>query len=199
MLIKKTFFFDLGNGKSFSRADTTEGELAVMAEVTVPIAKAGTLTTRTDNDTGTLTMSTGHGIVDADTIDLYWTGGCRRGMTVGTVSVNSVPIDGGSGDNLPIATTAIIVGKCTTQPFAFIGNNGVGYCIVTPARAQVVFLSSAPAEVDYAEVDPADNESPKIVLFSESNPLSGDTVANLRISHADITAAQIIKVYALAS
>src|SRR4051812_13463763 len=68
-------------------------------------AKTGTLTTRTSNTVGTLTMTAGHGITTAALQDIYWDGGSRRNVTVGTVATNSVPFSGGIGDNLPAAAT----------------------------------------------------------------------------------------------
>lgn len=74
-------------------------------------AKTGELTTRTDDNTGTLTMEASHGITDGQRLDIYWTSGgvnyCHRGATVGTVSGTSVPIDTGTGDNLPALNTEI--------------------------------------------------------------------------------------------
>jgi hypothetical protein len=52
-------------------------------------------------------MTAGHGITTAAVIDLYWAGGNRYGVVVGTVATNVVPISGGAGDNLPAETTAI--------------------------------------------------------------------------------------------
>lgn len=80
---------------------------------TLAAAKTGSLTTRTDNDTGELTMAGGHGISTGNKLDVYWvdptTGAMksRVNMTVGTVATNQVPIDGGTGDVLPVATTAV--------------------------------------------------------------------------------------------
>ncbi|MBK9128182.1 MAG: hypothetical protein IPM13_10320 [Phycisphaerales bacterium] len=71
--------------------------------------KRGTLTTRTSDTAGTLTMESGHGIATGNTIHVYWDGGKRIGVTVGTVSGTSVPISGGSGDNLPDASTPMYV------------------------------------------------------------------------------------------
>lgn len=74
-------------------------------------AKTGALTTRTDANTGTLTMDTGHGITTGDRLDVYWSidgvNYCQRGITAGTVSGNSVPIDSGVGDDLPVVDTEI--------------------------------------------------------------------------------------------
>jgi len=72
-------------------------------EITLPAAKPGALTTRTDNNTGVLTMDAGHGLATGR-IDVYWdvagVRGCRRQMD-GVVTVDSIAIDGGYGDNLP--------------------------------------------------------------------------------------------------
>jgi hypothetical protein len=100
-----------GLGASINANFSREGDGGGVCEIAVPKGKTGTLTTRTDNETGTLTMSSGHGITTGQFIDLYWATGIRRGITVGTVSVNSVPIgadNSGSGNNLPSASTAIV-------------------------------------------------------------------------------------------
>ena len=62
---------------------------------TVQPAKTGTLSTRTSTTVGTLTMAGGHGITTGVLIDLFWSGGSRARVTVGSVSGNSVPISGG--------------------------------------------------------------------------------------------------------
>lgn len=98
-------------GLSISRSIVRTGDGVGAVEIAVPAADAGSLTTRTDDETGTLTMDdAGHGITTGSTIDLYWSGGSRHGITVGTVSGTSVPIgadDSGTGDVLPSAATAI--------------------------------------------------------------------------------------------
>ncbi len=71
----------------------------------------GTLGTRIDDDTGIVTLSTGHGIETDDVVDVYWAGGVHYGMTA-TVATNAVTVDGGSGDNLPTEAatiTAVVV------------------------------------------------------------------------------------------
>lgn len=67
----------------------------------------GTLSARTDNDTGSLSVSSGHGLVAGRPVDLYWNGGWRRGLWVTSVAGNVVGIDGGSGSALPNVGTAI--------------------------------------------------------------------------------------------
>jgi len=72
----------------------------------------GRLTTRTDDETGTLTMdSAGHGIATGNKINISWASGARYNITVGTVSGTSVPIgadNSGDGDPLPPDETDIM-------------------------------------------------------------------------------------------
>jgi hypothetical protein len=79
-------------------------------EVELPPGKSGTLSTRTDNDTGIVT-AVGHGLAQNDKVDVFWSGGRRYGMTVGVIAGNDVPIDLGAGDNLPVATTPVVITK----------------------------------------------------------------------------------------
>ena len=72
-------------------ATTIEGEASLTARPTVPAAKEATLTTRTNNTSGTLTMTTGHGLVTGDRVDLYWdnpdgTEGQAFGAVLGSVA-----------------------------------------------------------------------------------------------------------------
>jgi len=71
-------------------------------------AQVGSLTTRTDDNTGVATLSTGHGITTGMVVDVYWSGGVRYGMTA-TRSVNEITVDGGAGDVLPAQDTAVTV------------------------------------------------------------------------------------------
>ena len=112
-----------GGGISMQSAIVRTGSAPIGLSETLPAAKTGTLTTRTDNTDGELTMSASHGITTGATIDIYWSGGSRYGVTVGTVATNAVPISGGAGDNLPIATTAITATLRTTANLYIDGDN----------------------------------------------------------------------------
>jgi hypothetical protein len=75
----------------------------------LPAGKAGTLTTRTSDTVGEATLGSGHGITTGITVDIYWAGGRRYNVNVGTVAGTIVPFSGGAGDVLPITTTALVV------------------------------------------------------------------------------------------
>ena len=69
----------------------------------------GTLTTRTSNTVGTITVSSGHGIANGSLLDIYWAAGKRASVLVGTTGSTTIPITVGSGDNLPSTSTAIVI------------------------------------------------------------------------------------------
>lgn len=99
-------------------------------EETLPIAKAGALSTHTDTTSGEITASSSeHEIETADTIDLYWTDATtsttkrRYGVTVGAVSGTAIPFSGGYGDDLPTAGSAIRVAPILIFRSTFVGND----------------------------------------------------------------------------
>lgn len=179
------------DGVSFTETATVEGEVNQDVLVDQPAAQAGILTTRTDNDTGTITMSSGgHTITTGMRVDLYWTGGVRRGVTVGTVSGTAVPIDLGSGDNLPSTSTAIKVAIPTERTFAFDGDDVMAIACKGSCRSQFVIVDVANAELKYYY-----NHNSKVPYWyygnGVTNPLAGTTVATVFVSHGETTEKQL--------
>lgn len=170
---------------------TNSGTIAL--EDTLNTAKAGTLSTRTDNNTGTLTLGSGHGITDGQIIDVYWSGGVQRTVTVGTVSGTSVPIDGGIGDNLPTAATAITACVQKAINLAIDGDNADIVAVILETNdkslrttANVQFLDAASDVI--AEIDLVANV-PQVwdIEGGSSNPFTGDPITNLKASQANST------------
>lgn len=176
-------FATLG-GRTFTTDQTTTGENIGGSSPVVTAAKAGSLTTRTDADTGTITGSTGHGVVDGDKLDVYWSGGCRRNMTVGTVSGNAIPIDGGSGDNLPALNTALTFKVPQTEgEWALAGADVRGLCVKAPTyRGQVVVRQSGGTEIAAFLVSPG-HDYVWSVASGITNPVTGATIAKATFSH----------------
>lgn len=173
---------------------TNSGVIAL--EDTLDAAKTGTLTTRTDDNTGTLTMSGGHGITDAQVIDVYWSGGVRYGMTVGTVATNSVPIDGGSGDNLPAQDTAITAVVQKSINLAIDGDEAdfIAVCLETIDKTlrtagHIQFRDAANDEI--AEIDLVANVAQVWdITGGSANPFTGDPITNLKVSQANSTSTE---------
>lgn len=136
-----------GFSQSFVKTPTAAYKLDV--EKSVVASQAGTLTVRTNNTDGsiTATIGSGHGISTADRVDLWWdVGGVRsrrRGVTVGTVAGAVIPITGGSGDNLPSASAAINVAKCTSFAFVVSSDLITGFAFQHNKGGQVTLLATA--------------------------------------------------------
>lgn len=196
-----------GGGVAINGQITRTVNSAPAFEVALPAGKAGTLSTRTDNTTGTLTMSdAGHGISTGAIADLYWDGGARYGMTVGTVAGTSVPIGGaaslgGTGDNLPIATTAIVACVRTViGPLTLDGDN----CSIAVACLKVAEGSLGKGHIECQDVadaviaalDLVGNE-PQIVRQNNTdlaNPLTGNVITEIHASNGSSTVAGTLQV-----
>lgn len=160
----------------------------------VQTADAGVLTTRTDNDTGVVTMAqSGHGINTGDRVDVYWTvAGTaykRYGVTVGTVSGTSVPIDLGSGDNLPTVGTDIILAVCDSEPVAMVGDDVQAFVLYAGFDGYVV-VTQANNTVITAQYLTAGQSFTWHVGNGITNPLAGVSVGKVFFSHKDTTSSR---------
>lgn len=153
------------------------------------------LTTRTDNDTGLLTVTAGHGLQSADLVDVYWDGGCRYGMTA-TVDVNAVTVDGGAGDNLPAGATDLVVCKQTVIDYPDVDGDNIIIIAAQCERRAHLDIRSESATV--AAVDLAAGES--WAWASDTgmdNPLASETITEIRVSLGDAENAATLYIGAL--
>lgn len=198
-------------GKSFAENRSRSSDAAIVAEFNVAAAQPGQLSVRTSNTVGTLTMTnSGHGIVTGQIIDLYWvdpTSGlqlCQRNITVGTVSGTSVPISLGSGSNLPLAAATVAIGIRSSVACAVVGNNIKGAVIYGDVGGVFDFLSSSPTEL-WSIFLPVTTSGDQGALTEEwddltgrVNPLAGQTLATVAMSHSDTTAPRTMRLGVLA-
>jgi len=117
----------------------------------------GELTTRTDDDTGVITVvsdsNAGHGITTADTLDVFFddgtTAGQRQGMTVTSVTNKAITVDGGTGAVLPVlnalVTVKVVDDRSTILPIGdpHHGNPDAG-TFTTVGELQATFTYSEP-------------------------------------------------------
>ncbi len=167
-------------------------------EIDVPAGIAGSLTTRTDNDTGVVTFASGHGITTDHTVDLYSSAGVliRKDMDVTAVTSTTISIDAGSGDNLPVATTALIVARQQVVNAAIDGDaiQFIAICLEIPgtqtSHGRAIFEDAATDDI--TEMDLVAN-GPVVINVSggQTNPFEGDPVATCRISSGNVTAAKL--------
>jgi hypothetical protein len=181
-------------GKAFAQQQNINAKAALPIEMSVPAAQGGVLTVRTDNDTGSLTMTSGgHGITTGSRLDLYWAGGCRRGMVVGTVAGSVVPIDLGTGDNLPGASTAIQAAVPVAVDLKFTGDNLQAWAAYSDARGQFAIENVVPAEVGYVYIATAALSDDWDVNSGKTNIFAGDLPVKLYMSHNDTTGAKTMR------
>lgn len=195
-ITKEVRYFGLGTTISASVPRESDG--GDLRDISVPAGKVGQLTTRTDNETGTLTMDTGHGITTGAVIDLYWDGGARYGITVGTVSVDSVPIgadNSGTGSNLPTNLTDIVASVQVEFTCAIDGDalqllvmqldgdasgvGRVGFLIDTSPEFDHAFVGIDPKVVDVVAGDTSTHSG--VVNNGVATNGSSTTDATLRI------------------
>jgi hypothetical protein len=173
---------------------TVTGDAMIVHSLSVGVTTSadGTLTTRTSDTAGTLTMDdSGHGIETGDRLDIYWTGGVAYGATVGVVSGASVPFTLAEGDVLPSALTDVTAFVPVELDIGVLGTNVVAIILHTTIHGMFVFDDAGGIELA--------KELGDGVTWSwredngEANPITGDTITKVYVSH-DGDAAATMKV-----
>jgi hypothetical protein len=187
-------------GKAFPQTRRNNCDVATLVEpqTRIPAARSGVLTTRTDNNTGVVTLSTGHGVITDDRVDVYWKNESnvwefRYGMSA-TVAGNAVTVDLGGGDNLPDEASQVILNVAHEEDLVFIGDNTVALGVGGEAAGVVVFEDDANAETFHVFVGGPESA---FVWDSEGgveNPFEGITNAKVFFSHVDVGAARQMRV-----
>lgn len=177
---------------------------AVEPDGGVAAAKTGTLTTRTDNDTGVIAAQVSHGIVSTNKVSVFWTDPttgaymARSAMTA-TVSGNNVTVDGGSGDSLPLATTALKLIKGEEEVLAFDGDNLSALALYSKAPGVIEFLDGSAAVLLTRRL--LRSTSGNVYTWDDEqgdvNPLAGTEVASIRFTHNNSAAANLMRAAAL--
>lgn len=151
------------------------GESATIANPSPVAALAGTLSTRTDDTSGEITVATGHGVSTGDKVDIYWSSGQCYRATVGTVTSTTLPISAvEGGDAFPAEDSTVYVGKVNSATFNVVGNNMQGLVIQTVTSSGYVVLRDGSSTHHVAYVTPT---TPYVWYTGLStNPIAGDTL-----------------------
>lgn len=183
-----------GLGGNIAQSLPRSANAGGIREVDLPAGKAGSLTDRTDNNTGTITMNdTGHGISTGASVDVYWDGGVQYKVTVGTVVGTSVPIDLGLGDNLPPEDATVVVSVRSQINVDIDGDNLVLLAIkqkynsnTITADSHIDFQDSASGQV--AEVDLEAN-GPRVwdIAGGSANQFTGNPITKAFASNGSAT------------
>jgi hypothetical protein len=113
----------------------------------------------------------------------------RYQVVCGTVATNSVPISGGTGDNLPLAASAITAMVPVSQTLPVTGDNVVAIAVKSPVGGVFAFALANNTVVYVLTVTPV-NQSDGWTTFDGTNPVAGQAVAGVFLSHPDSTAAR---------
>jgi len=166
-------------------------ELEQIFRHTMTAGKTGTLSTRTDDNTGVVTVSSGHGITDSDTVAVFWDGGSRYGVDVTATTSTTISIDLGSGTNLPIATTAVVIAKESSHTLAIVGDDIAVMAVACDNRASVDFRDSGSSSL--LRYDMASKEGRLWVSSLDiTNPLASDTVASIVLANGGLTDSELL-------
>ncbi|MDD4889061.1 MAG: hypothetical protein PHU85_03955 [Phycisphaerae bacterium] len=169
---------------------TAEGQTS--HSVDLAQAKAGTLSTRTDDDTGIATLSQGHGIISTDVVDVYWAAGVRYGM-VATVTVNAVALEGGAGDVLP--TEDAVVNVCKQTPIVMLLDgdtiNMIG--VVATLRSHADFQETGAASAKALTL-PAGEPWWWASDLGITNPFASTDLVLIAVSNGDATATSTVSI-----
>ncbi len=192
------------SGKSFQQIlnDVTNG--SVIVDPTIAAAAGGSLTTRTSNTIGTLTMtSASHGIATGNLVDIYWAddgsgvAGKRNLCVAGSVSGTLVPFTGGTGDNLPPADTVItaMVPSLETFELVYTGMQALGLDVQGNNQASASLLGTSTSDVNLTIHSSANTDYIWTDASGIANPLS-ENITQVYLSHGDSTAARQVSLAA---
>jgi hypothetical protein len=173
--------------KAIDSVIVREDETQASSDVSLPAAVSGTLTTRTSDSVGVVTVAS-HSITTSDKVAVFWSGGYRYNVAVSATSGTTISIgSGGSGDNLPAASTALTVCKETTLSFSHVGNDIKGMVVHSPQRMSMNVRDTVPASQVAADV-PANESWFWISNATGTSPFAGDTLQDIILANADTTA-----------
>jgi len=175
-------------------------------EEPIPAAKAGTLTTRTDNDTGIVTVASGHGITTSDTVDLYDSTGqlIQKDVDVTATTSTTISIDAGVGSNLPAADAVVNVAKQVLINVTILDAAIVIWGAVvevpgdTTSQCRMLFEDAGGDDI-LDETRKVSSGLIEDVANGATNSLdnSGGGIATLRVSHGNTLVAGVLKLISM--
>jgi hypothetical protein len=184
--------------KTFQNRTTPTADGAVTKDPTLAAAKSGTLTTRTDADTGILTVASGHGFNTSDRIDVYFSGGYRYGMNVTGTTATTVSIDGGTGTDLPALNATVTCMKPQLEDFVVETADLQGLYVTCLSPALAIFLDDTDAVVKAVYVGGSADafiwEIGDVTDLGAENPFASGDVVSVYLSHGGTVSREVTAV-----
>lgn len=215
--ISKTVNF---GGLSFTESRTPTGAEAIIRDLSIPAAIAGTvaaaMTSTTSTTTtlppggtqsGTLALNSVAGLAIGNRLDVYWSGGSLYGATIEDIAGTSIFFNGGTlwgpGTAFPSNGTAIQAAVPTSVPFVFTGNNLQAIAFWSSVGGTFIVDTTTPTEA-YVTVLPIGASTSLSGTMrhwalgdSIANPVAGISVTQLFVSHSNTSGAQTMRAGAL--
>lgn len=164
-----------------------EDEQGATTQVALDAGIAGTLTTRTDDAIGVITVAEGHGLTTSDTIAVFWGAGRRYGSTITGTTATTVTIATGAGTVLPAVSSVVTIGKEVVTSLGHIGNDLKIFSAHSPNRLSLNIRNADPATL--LALDVAAKESwAYISNFSGANPFVDVTLVTGVLANGGTTA-----------
>ena len=192
-----------GGGITIQRAVTRTVDHPNPYQVVLPLAHVASAWVKTDADTAACNVPTGHGIVSADLVDCYWTGGQRLNV-VATVTVDALALEGGAGTDFPATANATV--KVAHQTLVNTNIDGDACAIVAilleyadPASASVGHLKMEDASHASVETFTAlVANAPRVidVTGGDTNIFTGNPITHSHASHSDAVYQPTLKILA---
>lgn len=183
-----------GMGMSGSRASRSYEVGEGYGPYAIPAAKTGSLTTRTDDDTGVITFGAGHGFEVNDLVDVYWAAGVRYWMKVTDVTGNAVTVDDpgaaeSGGDVLPAESTAMLGCERIESAVSFDGDDMSMFAAWMSKRGHFQFLDASNASLWASELK-ANELLPWLDTWPYTLPITGNPVAKVRYTCGEAAASE---------
>ena len=158
----------------------------------LPAGKAGTQTAWTDANTFSITAP-GHTLVGGDKVMVFWSESgapkMHHNATVGVVAGDVVPLDLGSGDNMPYSPgLAVVITKEVSIDVDFDGDLLQLIAVTALNRVGVRFVDSGSATLKAVD-NPAGELWKWAKNAGEANPLTGNPVDSIKAANGQSDAA----------
>jgi hypothetical protein len=151
---------------------------------------AGPLSPRTNNTDGIITLGA-HPIVNTDKVSVCWAAGSRINCAVSAHDGTTITITGGTGDNLPVQTTAVVVSKVLSIDMDLDGDLIQMIGAVCDNDLAVGFYTAADALLLQLKLKGGDPQGEPWFWAKDSgvtNPLAGNPVGYVLIGNGETTA-----------
>jgi hypothetical protein len=178
-------------GVAFTATASRSAEGQISHIVDVPAGVAGAISA-----TGADGLTTGHGIIQTDVVDVHWSDPAdgshkvRRGVTIDTAAANAVTFDNSpaaEGDALPAEDTAAVLSKQVPVTRGTWDGDALEMIGLKSNRRACVDFRSDSASVAALKLV-AEEGWAWVSGQSVANPFAGETVATLVISNGSTSA-----------